>query len=118
MVSRRHRWNVTLPARIPPRADRGQIATEKVTKSSTTRLIATEAESVAKSGETTDAAECDQGEFRNAAKSGGHNIFPTGPEVVVRPARPPSLDCPNIDHLAVSLSLLVSYCLDASLVNG
>jgi hypothetical protein len=45
------------------------------------------------------AAGCEQRGFRNAARSGGHNIFPTGPEVVVRPARPPSLDCPNIDHL-------------------
>jgi hypothetical protein len=126
-----NRWNATLPARIPPRADRGQIAMEKVTKSSTnhfTRLnrpltlrqiaqlcrctrICTAACTIPahvrhccprrciptsfavrtldsirrvwtqQSGEVMNAAECDQGESRNAAKFGGHNIFPMGPEV-------------------------------------
>jgi hypothetical protein len=46
------------------------------------------------SGEVMNAAECDQGESRNAAKFGGHNIFPMRPEVVVpcsaALARPPT----------------------------
>jgi hypothetical protein len=36
------------------------------------------------SGEAMNAAACDQGKSRNAARFGGHNIFPMGPEVVVR----------------------------------
>lgn len=144
MVSRRDCWNVTLPARIPPRTDRVQIAMEKVTKSSTNHLIrlngtpdfetdrttllqhaylyramykfsmcrvSLSAEVFPymlcypaeeplypisdRSGECSKEWRSDQRGSRNAAKFGGHNIFPMGPEVVVRPARPPSLDCRN-----------------------
>jgi hypothetical protein len=169
MVSRRDCWNVTLPARIPLRTDRVQIAMEKVTKSSANHLmrlngtpdfetdrttllqhaylyramykfsmctVSLSAEAFPymlcypaeeplylmsdRSGECSKEWRSNQHGSRNASKFGGHNIFPMGPEVVVRPARPPSLDCPNIDHLTPRkfISSLVSYRSDASLTYG